>query len=89
MPVTLDGQRIGTVALFSDLEPLYTRLKHGIVVILGVVLASLMAAYLISSRLQRIISLPIYPLLTDAQQGTVIKTLRRILDDLNAHRHKG
>ena len=59
VPVTLDGQRIGTVALFSDLEPLYTRLKHGIVVILGVVLASLMAAYLISSRLQRIISLPI------------------------------
>jgi signal transduction histidine kinase len=59
VPVTLDGQRIGTVALFSDLEPLYTRLKHGTVVILGVVLASLMAAYLISSRLQRIISLPI------------------------------
>ncbi|MCX5647270.1 MAG: ATP-binding protein [Phycisphaerae bacterium] len=59
VPVTLDGQWIGTVTLFSDLEPLYMRLRHGIVVILGVVLTSLMAAYLISSRLQRIISLPI------------------------------
>lgn len=37
----------------------------------------------------RIISLPIYPLLTDTQQDMVIKTLRRILDGLNAHRHKG
>jgi signal transduction histidine kinase len=59
VPITLDGQRIGAVALFSDLEPLYARLRRGIVVILGVLLTSSMAAYLISSRLQRIISAPI------------------------------
>ena len=59
VPITLDGQRIGAVVLFSDLEPLYTRLRHGIVLILGVLLASSVAAYLISSRLQRIISSPI------------------------------
>ena len=59
VPVTLDGQRIGAIVLFSDLEPLYTRLRHGIVLILGVLLASSAAAYLISSRLQRIISSPI------------------------------
>ena len=68
VPVTLDRQRIGTVTLFSDLEPLYTRLRHGSVVIFGVVLTSLLAAYLISSRLQRIISLPILHLALAARR---------------------
>jgi len=68
VPITLDGERIGTIALFSDLEPLDTRLRRGIVVILGVLLASSMAAYLISSRLQGIISSPILRLAGVARQ---------------------
>jgi signal transduction histidine kinase len=59
VPITLDGQRIGTMALFSDLQPLHARLQRGLVVICGVLLMSSLAAYLISSRLQRIISTPI------------------------------
>lgn len=37
----------------------------------------------------RIISLPIYPSLTDAEQDVVLATLRGILDGLHADRHPG
>jgi signal transduction histidine kinase len=62
VPVVLDGQRLGTITLVADLESLSTRLRAGIVVILGVLAASLVAAYLISARLQGIISKPILQL---------------------------
>jgi signal transduction histidine kinase len=58
-PVLLDGEQIGTVCLKADLGPLYLRLKRSIIVIACIVLLSSLAAYLISSRLQRIISAPI------------------------------
>jgi signal transduction histidine kinase len=74
VPVTLDGERIGTIILFSDLEPLWTRLRHGIIVILGVLFASSMAAYLISSRLQRLISSPILHLADVARLVSEKKT---------------
>ncbi|MBM4026710.1 MAG: HAMP domain-containing protein [Planctomycetes bacterium] len=58
-PVLLDGESIGTVCLRADLTPLHTRLKHSFTVILCLVLACSLAAYLISSRLQGLISAPI------------------------------
>jgi signal transduction histidine kinase len=58
-PVLLDGEPIGTVCLRGALDPLYLRLQRSIVVIVGAMFLSSLAAYLISSRLQRIISLPI------------------------------
>ncbi len=58
-PVLLDGEPIGTVCLRGDLGLLYQRLQRSIIVIVGIVFLSSLAAYLISSRLQRIISRPI------------------------------
>ncbi|MHC4742894.1 MAG: ATP-binding protein [Planctomycetota bacterium] len=58
-PIVLDKEVIGTICLRSELEPLYVALKSKIVTIIGVVVLALLAAYLISSRLQRIISGPI------------------------------
>jgi len=58
-PVLLNGEPIGTVCLRGNLDPLYLRLRRSVIVIVGIVLLSSVAAYLISSRLQRIISVPI------------------------------
>jgi signal transduction histidine kinase/CheY-like chemotaxis protein len=61
-PVVLDGETIGTICLRSDLQPMYAMLKDKIVTIIGVVLLASLAAYLVSSRLQAIISRPILSL---------------------------
>ncbi|MFC1739842.1 CHASE sensor domain-containing protein [Planctomycetota bacterium] len=58
-PFIIDGKKIGTVCLFSDFQPLYTTLKHGIYTIIIVILFVPLIAYPISTRLQRIISGPI------------------------------
>ncbi len=57
--IVLDGQRIGTVYLQARLDPLYQRLQRSIILIACVLAFSSLAAYLISARLQRIISSPI------------------------------
>ncbi len=61
-PVVLDGETIGTICLRSDLQPMYAMLKGKTVTIIGVVLLVSLAAYLVSSRLQAIISGPILSL---------------------------
>jgi signal transduction histidine kinase len=57
-PVISDGE-IGTVCLRSDLSPLYAALLRNLGNIFAVLLLAGLAAYLISSRLQRVISGPI------------------------------
>jgi signal transduction histidine kinase len=58
-PIAFDNERVGTVYLRSDLEELYDLLlRYGAIVLLVLVVASL-AAFIISSRLQRVISGPI------------------------------
>jgi two-component system, sensor histidine kinase and response regulator len=61
-PIRLNGEEIGTIYLKSDLGELYVRTARfgGIVVI--VILASFVTAYLLASRLQRVISEPILEL---------------------------
>jgi two-component system, sensor histidine kinase and response regulator len=61
-PIRLNGEEIGTIYLRSDLGELYVRTARfgGIVVI--VILASFVTAYLLASRLQRVISEPILEL---------------------------
>ena len=59
MPITLDGEEIGMVYLLSDLQPLYTALKHNIYTIIAIISVVCLIAYLISTKLQRIISGPI------------------------------
>ncbi len=57
--IILDEETIGTLCLRSDLQPMYATLKDKSVTVIGVVLLASLAAYLVSSRLQRIISGPI------------------------------
>ena len=58
-PIMLDDERIGTICITSNLDPLYVRLKHGIFAIVGILLVASLGAYLASSRLQHLISSPI------------------------------
>ncbi len=57
--IVLEDEIIGTVCLQSDLQPMYTMLGRSASIIIGVMLLAFSTAYLVSSRLQRIISKPI------------------------------
>lgn len=57
--VTLDGRRIGTVYLRSDLSEIYGRLRLQIITVSAVFVAAALAALLLSSALQRVISRPV------------------------------
>jgi len=57
--IILDDETIGTICLRSDLQPMHSMLRAKIVTIIAVVLLASLAAYVVSSRLQRIISGPI------------------------------
>jgi PAS domain S-box-containing protein len=58
-PIILDGKIIGTICLQSDLEFLHTTLKRNIEIIIAVIFISLLAVFMISMRLQGLISTPI------------------------------
>ena len=58
-PIILDNAVVGTLCLRSDLEFIYTTLKRSILIIIAVICISLLAVFLVSSRLQAIISKPI------------------------------
>ena len=61
-PIVLDEETIGTVCLRCDLGPMYAALKRNIENTVVALVLSAIAAYVISSRLQRIISGPILAL---------------------------
>ncbi len=67
-PVFLNGVPIGTVCLRGSLDPLYLRLRRSILVIIGTVFLSSLTAYLVSARLQRLISRPILRLAEAARR---------------------
>jgi signal transduction histidine kinase len=71
--IVLDGERIGTVYINSDLGAIHSRLKLDFGIIALVMLASLGAAYLLASRLQRVISGPILQLAETARVVSVEK----------------
>ena len=57
--IILDGETVGTVFIKCDLQELHERLRgYGLILVL-VVIASTLVAFLLSSKLQRIISDPI------------------------------
>jgi PAS domain S-box-containing protein len=58
-PIILDNRPIGTVCLQSDLDSISTALKHGIGTIILVIAAAMLVVFLISIRLQEVISNPI------------------------------
>jgi PAS domain S-box-containing protein len=72
-PVVRDGENLGTVYVVSDLNALYSRLDKYALIAIGVFFASGMVAFLLSSRLQRLISGPILNLVTTARAVTVEK----------------
>ena len=57
--IILEDEIIGTVCLRADLQPVYSMLSHSANIIICVMLLAFSTAYLVSSRLQRIISKPI------------------------------
>ena len=61
-PIRLNGAVLGTVSLQSDPRAFYARAERFVQVIVLIVLASLVLAYLLASRLQRLISEPILQL---------------------------
>ena len=61
-PILLDGEHIGTIYFQSDRDEIRQRLKLYAWIVMGVLLISLLAAYIIASRLQRVISDPILEL---------------------------
>jgi signal transduction histidine kinase/DNA-binding response OmpR family regulator len=54
-----EGQQLGTVSLQSDMEELHLRLRRYLGILAVVLLGSLLAAFLLASGLQRLISGPI------------------------------
>ena len=62
-PVILDGERIGTIRLYAQLQQLYTEVQQAVgIMLIGLVLAGIVA-YVLSNRLQRVISAPVNELL--------------------------
>jgi PAS domain S-box-containing protein len=61
-PMLLDGKQVGTIYLRSDLAELYARTQLFAELILLLVLVFLAMAYMLASRLQRVISEPILDL---------------------------
>jgi len=69
----LAGQTIGTVYLDSDLQPLWHRLARTGPTGAVVVLISIFIAYLLASRLERLISEPVIHLVQTAKAVTVLR----------------
>jgi len=61
-PVMLDGEKVGTICLRSDLSPMYEALGRSARNTIAVLLLASLAAYLISAKLQGIISGPVLAL---------------------------
>jgi PAS domain S-box-containing protein len=67
-PVTADGEGLGTVVITSDLSDLQNTLRWNVGIALGVLLGGLLAAYFLSSRLERLITGPILDLVSTVRQ---------------------
>jgi signal transduction histidine kinase len=86
-PVTLKGERIGTVYLESDFSEMYARMRLQTATVTTICVISALAALLFSSGLQRVISRPILDLAATARavserQDYSIRAMRRSADEL-------
>jgi nitrogen fixation/metabolism regulation signal transduction histidine kinase len=73
LPIAHKGERIGAVYLESDMRALDSRLEHYASIVGLVFLASLLFAFMLSSRLQRLVSDPILHLVKVARLVAVDK----------------
>ena len=69
-PIRLDGETIGTVYIRSDLTEIRGRLRRYALIMAGVLLMASLAAWLLASRLQRLISEPVMRLVDAARVVT-------------------
>ena len=60
--IELDGERVGIVCLLDDMSEIHSRLVRDATVAVGTLVSVLAIAYLVSSRLQKLISGPILSL---------------------------
>ena len=60
--IQLKGERIGTLYIKSDMSELYARVTRFLGIVILVILASMLGAYSLAFRLQRVISEPILEL---------------------------
>lgn len=61
-PIRLEGQKIGTILIHSDLQNFYERIRQYGFIVAMVLVVSLLGAFLLSSQLQKAISSPILSL---------------------------
>ncbi len=66
----MEGQRLGTVHLVSELKELYTNLARFALVTSTVLMGSVLFAFIISSVLQKVISVPLLSLAQTANRVT-------------------
>ncbi len=72
-PIVLKGRQIGTLVLVYDMREMYERIRLFGGIVLAVLLASSLIAFLLSSRLRKIIATPISQL---AQTATSVSNTR-------------
>lgn len=72
-PIILDGERIGTVYIKSDVEEMYSRLRRYIGIVAVVMLVSSLVAFLLTAKFQQLISRPILHLAQTAKTISVEK----------------
>jgi len=58
-PVVLDGERIGTVYIQSDMREMHSRVNRYAGIVAVIMLAASLVAFVLSSKIQRVISEPI------------------------------
>ena len=85
--VMLDGQRVGTVCLESDLGELTARLQGFAAIVLAILFCAALLALVISSKLQRVISEPIAHLARVAKtvsldKNYAVRAVKQADDDL-------
>ncbi len=69
-PVTLNDKRLGTLALRADLNELTARLRTSMQLSVAVLLGSLLLAFALAGKLQRLLTRPIFALTETAQKIT-------------------
>ena len=72
-PIVLDNEKIGSIYIRADLQEVYARLKRYAMIAGAVLVVSSIAAFLLSSRLQRVISGPILHLVQTAETVSNMK----------------
>mgnify|MGYP001421949732 CR=1 FL=1 len=84
-PVSQQGENIGTVVIMFDLNEPIQRARRFVGIVLVIFLASMLVAFVLSSRLQRVISIPIQNLARAARAAGVNKDysvrVRKVAED--------